>query len=146
MLVKSPLCCWKTFVALSVVRYLQSDARGVMQDSHDALHLASYSQPLRGTPSESLPAAQAAAYVINMPAAAASVSEAALEDGSSPRTPTHRTRSARVFHTLVQHDGSSWQLCSGQSHLLVKCIAYMCCCCQRFELELCHHHHLTRDK
>ena len=99
MLVKSPLCCWKTFVALSVVRYLQSDARGVMQDSHDALHLASYSQPLRGTPIESLPAAQAAAYVINMPAAAASVSEAALEDGSLPE----RQHTARALHVCFTH-------------------------------------------
>ena len=109
-----------------------------MQDSHDALHLASYSQPLRGTPIESLPAAQAAAYVINMPAAAAPASEAVLEDGSSPRMPVHRTHSARASQNHLSNSMADplAMVLRGQCHLLVGCIAYICCCCQSLELVL----------
>ena len=109
----------KGFAVLYDLRRSQSDAHAVMQDSHDALHLASYSQPLRGTPIESLPAAQAATYVVNLPAPAAPASEAALEDGSSPRTPVHRTHSARASLTacLRQHGSSRQMYCVADAHI-----------------------------
>lgn len=73
-----------------------------MQGSHNVLQMASYSQPLRGTPIESLPAAQAAAYLVDPPAVA--TLEAALETSGSPRTPMRCKLSARASLEAVFYD------------------------------------------
>ena len=67
-----------------------------LQASHEAIGLLGYSQPLRGKPIESLPAAQVAAYEEPAPAAAAPAQEAGPAAVHIPGTPARRSYSASV--------------------------------------------------
>lgn len=74
-----------------------------LQASHEAMGLLGYSQPLRGKPIESLPAAQVAAYEEPAPAAAAPAQEGGPAATHIPGIPARRSYSASVPWQLPYH-------------------------------------------
>ena len=83
-----------------------------VQASHEAICLVGYSQPLRGKPIESLPAAQVAAYEEAAPAAATSAQEGGPAAAHIPGTPARRSHSASVPRQNTYHAHLICQGCS----------------------------------